>query len=160
MGTTDAITHKILSYRRQKFLDFNKGFAHEVFNVCCKYNMIHLWNGIAVPHGNCNRRISLSGVTKPFRLIKNTIISHNLREDLNTGRKRSCTFASLFLSSPFAYQKRYHLVEPFRQPSCFADPNGGKQFIKAILHPYSYSENCPKCGKQYTDNSLSTNFSF
>ena len=79
------------------------------------------------------------------------IISHNLREDLNTGRKRSCTFASLFLSSPFAYQKRYHLVEPFRQPSCFADPNGRKHFIKAILHPCSYSENCPKCGKQYTD---------
>ena len=151
MGPTDSITHKILSYRRKKFLDFNKGFAHEVFNVCCKYNMIHIWNGIAIPSGNQNSRVWASRIINPFRLIKNTIISHNLREDLNTGRSRSCSFASLFLSSPSAYQKKYHLVGPFCKQRCFATPKGRKHFIKAILHPCNFLEDCPKCGQRYRD---------
>ena len=40
----DTIPNRILTYRRKKFLDFNKGFAHEAFNICCKYNLMHLWH--------------------------------------------------------------------------------------------------------------------
>ena len=38
-GPTDSIPHKILSHRREHFSNSNKGFAHEVFNTCCKYNL-------------------------------------------------------------------------------------------------------------------------
>ena len=113
--------------------------------------MIHIWNGIAIPSGNQNSRVWASRIINPFRLIKNTIIVHNLREDLNTGRSRPCSFASLFLSSPSAYQKKYHLVGPFCKQRCFATPKGRNHFIKAILHPCNFSEDCPKCGLRYRD---------
>ena len=150
-GTTDSFKNRILSYRKKNFMSFNKGFAHEVFNVCCKYNLINLWNGIAIPTGNLNPRIAASGIVNPLRRIKNIIITHNLQKDLNVGKNSSCSFASLFLNSPSAYQKKYHLVEPFCQSGCFASPSGRKHFIKALLHPCSFSENCARCGQKYKD---------
>ena len=150
-GRTESIPHKILSHRRDNFSNFNKGFAHEVFNTCCKYNLINLWNGIAIPSGINNSRIVASGIVNPLPRLKSTIISRNLRDDLKDGRNKLCGFASLFLSSPFAYQKNYHLIQPFCQTDCFASPKGRKHFIKAILHPCSFFEDCNKCGQQYKD---------
>ena len=43
----DTITHKILNYRKANFLAFNIGFARDAFNICTKYNAIHLWHGHA-----------------------------------------------------------------------------------------------------------------
>ena len=149
-GPKENITYKILSHRRENFSNFNIGFAHEAFNICSKYNLINLWNEIAIPSGILNR-IAISRAIKPLRRIKSTIITQNLQNDLKIGRNKLCTFASLFLSSPVAYQKNYHLIEPFCQTTCFASPKGRKHFIKAILHPCSFNENCEKCGQQYKD---------
>ena len=138
-GPTDAITYRLLKHRKDNFLGSNKGFAHEVFNICCKYNMLQLW------HGNAPDKVN------PLHFIKRTIISKNLRTDLETGRTKACCFASIFLSNPFTYQKNYHLVEPFRQPESFASANGRKRFVKALLHPCSYFKACPYCNQQQKD---------
>ena len=134
----DTTPNRILTYRKKKFLDFNKGFAHEAFNICCKYNLMHLWHGKAAS-------------LKPLHEIKKVIISKNLQNDLDASRSKSCSFISLFLTNAFSYQKKYHLVEPFLQPNCFDLPNGRKRFIKALLHPCSYLEECVFCREQYKD---------
>ena len=41
-GPENSIAHKVLTHRKNNFLAFNKGFAHEAFNICCKYNVLHL----------------------------------------------------------------------------------------------------------------------
>ena len=79
---------------------FQQRFAHEAFNICCKYNLMHLWHGKAA---------SLN----PLSEIKKVIISRNLQKDLEVGRSKSGSFVSLFLTNVFSYQKNYHLVEPF-----------------------------------------------
>ena len=138
-GPTNTITHKLLRYRKDNFLSFNKGFVHDTFNICCKYNMLNFWNGISPRNVN------------PLNSIKRKIISHNLRLDLETGRSKSCSFASIFLGNPFKYQKKYHLVDPFQQPDCFDSPDGRKRFIRALLHPCSYLQTCTHCKQQYRD---------
>ena len=138
-GPVNATIFKILQYKKNNFLGFNKGFAHEVFNICCKYNILYLWHGSSANHIN------------PLLAIKIIIISKNLREDLEKGRSKKCSFANIFLRNPFAYQKNYHLPEPFCQPDQFATPNGRKRFVKAILHPCSYKEECLLCRQIYTD---------
>ena len=115
------------------------------------FTTINLWNGIAIPSGIINSRIAASGVVNPFRRLKNTIITRNLQDDLKIGINKLCSFASLFLSRPFAYQKNYHLIQPLCQTTCFPSPKGRKHFIKAILHPCSFFEDCNKCGQQYKD---------
>ena len=79
------------------------------------------------------------------------IISQNLRTDLEDRRKRNCSFSKQFLSNPFHYQKNYQIVQPFSQANCFASHINRKCFIKALLHPCSYLENCPLSRKQTKD---------
>ena len=136
---TDSITQKVLKYRKEKFLGFDKGFSHEVFNICSKYNLLHLWHGNEASYKN------------PLYAIKKIIVSQNLQKDLEIGKKKKCSFASIFLSNPKEYQKNYHLPEIFRQPNCFDTPNGRKRVVKTLLHPCSYEEKCSLCGIIYTD---------
>ena len=138
-GSTDTVAHKFLIHRKRNLLDYTKGFAREVFNICCKYDAIHIWNGIV--KGNLN----------PLRSIKKIIISANLRKDLETGRTRICSFANIFLSNAFRYQKTYHIVEPLRQIGYFKSPDARKRFFKALLHPCSYPEECSLCGQKHKD---------
>ena len=147
---TKGIAHQILMHRRKRLLVFQKGIAHEVFNICCKYNIIHIWHGIAVS-GRLDPGRALSRVINPLRRIKNIIISQNLDKDLQVGKGKICSFASFFLTGPSSYQKKYHIAEPFSQPRCFASPKARKHFVKALLHPCSYTEDCCFCGQRYND---------
>ena len=37
-GPKDALTFKLLTYRKTRLLDFSKGFAQDIFNICINYN--------------------------------------------------------------------------------------------------------------------------
>ena len=93
----------------------------------------------------------LTAVVNPLQNFKRIIISHNLCNDLEDGRTRNCFFSKNFLSNPFRYQKNYHIIQPFSQSNCFSSPNCRKRFIKALLHPCSYLENCALCREQTRD---------
>ena len=149
-GPTQAIAHQILVHRKSRFLEFNKGIAHEAFNICCKYNIVHIWHGIASSR-NINPGIAASGLVNPLRRIKDIIISRNINKDLDEGKTKTCTFAQLFLKGLQTSNKRYRLVEPFSHASCFATPIARKHFVKALLHPGTYLENCCFCGQQHRD---------
>ena len=144
-GPADALCSLILKYRRDRFLDFNIGFSRTVFNICIKYNLMHIWHGLA-PQGSLNRKLN------PLHYIKRVITTQNLRADLEDGRTRKSSFSENYLANPFIYQKKYQIVEPFGQANCFSSPDGRKRFIKALLHPCSYPENCSLCGEQTRDS--------
>ena len=143
-GPTDALCFKILQHRKNRFLDYSKGFAHHVFNICARYNLMNIWHGVAPPGRSKNR-------LNPLHYIKRAIISLNLRVDLEVGRTRNCTFSKIYLANPFLYQKKYQIVEPFTQANCFSSRKGRKYFIKALLHPASYLANCQLCREQCRD---------
>ena len=143
-GPANAICSRILKYRRERFLDCNRGFARDVFNICIKYDIMHIWHGLAPP-GGLNRRIN------PLQYIKRIIISENLRRDLEDGRTRSCCFSKNFLVNPFCYQKSYQIVPPFSSANSFSSANGRRRFIKALLHPCTYLDHCPLCRVQTRD---------
>ena len=143
-GPANAICFRILKYRRDRFLDSSRGFAREVFDICIKYNIIHIWHGVAPP-GRHNR------VLNPLQYIKRIIISENLRGDLEEGRTRSCCFSKNFLRNPFHYQEKYHIVHPFSLADSFSSAYGRKRFIKALLHPCAYDDHCPLCSEQTRD---------
>ena len=122
---------------------------HESFNICCKYNTLHYWHGVAaagLDSGN-----AVSSIINPLRRMKGTITSHNLSKDLQIGRTRNCSFSLLYLKNIFSYQKDYHLIAPFCQPDCFATPKGRKHFVRAFLDPCTYLRECKFCGQSCCD---------
>ena len=70
------------------FLSSIKGFLHEVFNLCCKYNAIDIWHGRSRPKIN------------PMRWIKKIVTNFNMSKDLSVGRKIECSFSAQFLRKP------------------------------------------------------------
>ena len=130
----ENIKNRILSYRKRNLLSFNKGFGHQVFNICCKYNAMNIWHGIVPEYLN------------PLQSIKRIILSANLRKDLEIGRTHTCGFTTIFLSNPFEYQKNYHIVEPLNRLDYSSFPNDSKVFIKSLLDPNSYLKECQHCG--------------
>ena len=142
-GPKDALTFKLLTYRKARLLEFNKGIAQDIFNISIKYNAMNFWHGLAP--SKFNRLLN------PLQCIKRTIISKNLRNDLETGRARSCSFTEIYLTNVFLYQKTYQIVEPFNQANCFSSVEGRYRFIKALLHPCSYTVECPLCRQSHKD---------
>ena len=138
-GPSESIAHKVLKHRMDNFLGFDKGFAHEVFDICCKYNCLHFWHGNAANYKN------------PLNAMKRVILSQNFRGDYEVGKGRNCPFASLFLADPESRKQGYRLPEVFRQPRCFEAPGGRKRLVRVLLHPCTYDEDCTLCGQKYRD---------
>ena len=136
-GPKDALTYKLLTYRKTRLLEFNKGFAQDIFNISIKYNAMNFWHGLAPS--------KLNRLLNPLQCIKKIIISKNLRIDLEIGRAHNSSFAKIYLKNEFLYQQDYHIVEPFNKANCFLSPEGRYRFIKALLHPCSYTLECPLC---------------
>ena len=95
-----SIASRVLKHRKGQFLSTKNGFIHEVFNLCCKYDMIDIWHG------------KHKGIANPKLYIKDKILKFSLKNDKEIGRKRSCAFRDIYLSNVFSYQKSYHLVDP------------------------------------------------
>ena len=87
-GTPGTLPHRLLECRRTNFLEFKWGLAHELFDICNKYNVLHLWNADA---GNFKN---------PPNAIKRLIIIQSLTRDLGIARNKGCAIATLFLSDP------------------------------------------------------------
>ena len=122
---------------------------HEYFNICCKYNILHYWHGVAAAGLDSNNVVS--SIVNLLRRMKGTITSHHLSKDLEIGRTRNCSFSLLYLKNIFSYQKDYHLIPPFRQPDCFATPKGRKHFDRAFLDPCTFLRECKLCGVSCCD---------
>ena len=131
------ISSELLLYRKQFFLATANGFIHEVFDLCCKYNLMELW------HGNLS---NLSGMS-----IARKVLTYSLASDLKKGRKFSCLFSDIYLSNVFLYQKSYHLVHPFKSFNFFSGIDDRRCIIRLLLYPRSFKSYCRYRHVKYKD---------
>ena len=134
-----SISKIVYDIRRKEFLRSNKGFIHEVLNLCCKYNAIDIWNGTCRRKGN------------PMLWIKKIVCDFNLSSDLSVGRKTACSFSAQFLKNPFIYQKKYQILEPFRKLGQFHSTDARKRFHRALLETSKFLRPCSHCGSSFYD---------
>ena len=127
-----SIAHRILIYRRENFFITKNVFLHEIFNLCCKYNVIDFWHG------------KLKGLTNPASFIKDKTLAFCLKNDLSIGRKRSCAFTDI-LSNIFSYQQSYHLVEPFLEKDFFTSASARCSVTKFLLLTRALYRMCIFC---------------
>ena len=83
-GDENNIAFKVYKKRRRNFFSAKKGFVHEVFNLCCKYNAIDFW------HGKIPQNID------PNHFIKNKVKNYYLKQELEIGRRKLCGFADVY----------------------------------------------------------------
>ena len=131
------ISSQLIFYRKKRFLATSKGFIHEVFNLCCKYNLMELW------HGNLE---NMSGMS-----ITQKVLTHSLASDLKKGRIFPCLFSDIYLSNVFSYQKSYQLVHPFETFNFFTGIDVRRCIIRLLLYPRSFKSKCPYSFVKYTD---------
>ena len=142
-----CITSRVFKHRKRTFLSTKNGFIHEVFNLCCKYDAINIWNG------------KLEGLTNPTSYIKNKILIFNLANDLDVGRRRHCAFRDIYLSNCFSYQKSYHLVKPFINKDFFQSASARCNIVKVLLYPHVFTRKCKFCSQEFKDVLLHQLFS-
>ena len=132
-----SISKLVYLHVRQRFLGTNKGFLHEVFNLCCKYGDINLWRGICPGRA---RKIN------PLTWIKNMVVKYNYSNDISIARGTSSAYSFLFLqnTSPFKWVfDKYKLI--FRTIGFFKNSDARKRFVKALLTTNPYPQQCSFC---------------
>lgn len=134
-----SLTSPVFKHRKEQFLSTKNGFIHEVFNLCCKYDVIDFWHG------------KLWGITNPAKYIKDKILAFGLQNDLKIGRNRSCAFADIYLSNNFTYQKSYHLVDPFPQQDFFSSASAKCFVTKFLLQSRAFYKKCIFCSCDFKD---------
>ena len=101
-GDENSIAFKVYKKRRTIFFSTRIGFIHEIFNLCCKYNVIEFWHG-KLPIG-----------VNPNQFIKNKVIKYHLKRELQIGKNKSCAFSDVYLQNKFLYQEDFHLIKSFK----------------------------------------------
>ena len=126
------ITFKIYNYKRQNFLESNVGYIHEIFNICCKYNMMWVWHGVLKPKQN------------PFSAIKKQVVAYHLKRDLSKARTVNCLYSVLCIRHK-KYGKKYRLESFLKNFGTFESSEHRRFFLYSFLDTCAYSRKCPKC---------------
>ena len=132
-----SIAKSVYLHARQRFLGSNKGFVHEVFNLCCKYGDINLWHGV---YPSVMKKIS------PLTTIKNLVVKRNYSIDISTARGTKSVYAFLFLrnQSPLKWIfEKYKIA--FRKAGFFKNSDARKRFVKALLTTNPFPQKCNFC---------------
>ena len=129
---------EIYKYRRASFLESDVGYVHEIFNLCCEYDMMWVWHG------------TISSKINPLTQIKKQIVQHHLRRDLQTALGHDCIYTSLHLSLNQKTRK-YKLNRLLHRLGFFQDTQHRRFFLYSFLDTCAYSRTCPKCGKGVKD---------
>ena len=114
------------------------GYVHEVFNICCKYNLQWVWNGTINPKEN------------PLARIKREVVAYHLKKDLERARKTNCIYTTLFLIGK-KYGKKYRFEKIFEAMGLFKNTAVRRFFFYALFDTCAYSRKCPKCSSLTTD---------
>ena len=137
-GDENNIAFKVYKKRRSNFFSAKKGFVHEVFNLCCKYDAIDFW------HGKMPQNID------PYLFIKNKVKNYYLKQDLEIGRRKLCGFADVYLQNKFLYQEDYQLIEPFKRFNFFSSTRARSIMTKVLLYPREFKVDCDLCDGIFT----------
>ena len=131
------IAHTVFNLRKKRFLATKKGFLHEIFNLCCKYDIVNLW------HGN------LQTALNPKSFLKQKVLAFNFREDFEVGRNKSCGFVDVYLKNSYFDLEGYQLVQPFKQFDFFASAKARSLIIKVLLYPRVFKVDCKLCSNGF-----------
>ena len=133
-----SFAHEIYKYKRTNFLESNIGYVHEIFNLCCEYNMMWVW------HGTTTLKIN------PLTQIKNQIVQLHLKRDIQIAAGHDCIYSSLYLSSGQKTGK-YKLNKLLRSMGFFQSTQHRRFFLYSFLDTSAYSRPCPKCSSLIND---------
>ena len=128
----------IYKYRRSHFLESNIGYVHEIFNLCCEYNMMWIWHG------------TISSKLNPLSQIKRHIEQCHLKKDLETSYRSNCVYATIGLSGN-EYGKKYKSDKFLRRFGFFESAEHRRFFLYSLLDTCAYPRSCPQCGTETND---------
>ena len=127
------IAYRVFEIRKKRFLGTKYGFLHEILNLCCKYNIIGVWNG------------NLGYTMRPKLFLKKAVLAYNFKKDFNVGRLKPCGFADIYLKDTFLDEKSYQLVEPLKKFNFFSSVGARSLIIKVLLYPRAFMVDCHQC---------------
>ena len=136
-GDENNIAVKVYKIRRKNFLSTKVGFIHEVFNLCCKYNVIDFWHG------------KLPINVNPNHFIKEKVQKYHLKQELQIGRSKSCAFSDVYLQNKFLYQEDFHLIEPLKTFNFFSSSRARSLMIKVLIYPRVFKVDCDFCNESF-----------
>ena len=79
----DKDAKKVSLELRKRLLHNNVGYVHEIFNLCCKYGLMGIWNGI------CPLK------TNPYSMIKRVVESYHLQKDRAVSRDTNSLYTGI-----------------------------------------------------------------
>ena len=129
---------EIYKNRRSHFLESNIGYVHEIFTLCCEYNMMWVW------HGTINSKLN------PLTQIKRHVVQCHLKRDLETAMGSNCVYASMCLTAK-KYGKKYKLDTFLRRFGFFESTEHRRFFLYSLLDTCVYPRPCPKCSTVTND---------
>ena len=141
-STRKSFALDIYKFKRGRFLESNIGYTHEIFNICCKYNILWVWHGIwnsmKTPKEN------------PLARIKREIVRYHLKKDIEAAKKINCIYTSLFLLGK-KYGNKYRFEKFFESFGVFKNTEYRRFFLYSLFDTCAYSRKCPKCNSAVND---------
>ena len=127
--------HQVYKQLREEFLRGNEGYVHEVFNLCCKYGIMELWQG------QCPKKVN------PLSRIRKVVEAYHLNRDMEEAKKANCIYRKAMKLK----MKKYMFEERLKEPGRFKSTVHRKAFLYAWLDTAKYERECKNCGKQLKD---------
>ena len=127
------IAFRVFDIRKKRFFGSKHGFLHNILNLCCKYDIINVWNG------------NLGFNLRPKMFIKKIVHAYNFKKDFNSCRKKSCCFVDVYLKNTFFDEESYDLIKPFKAFNFFCSVSARSLIIKVLLHSRQYMVDCHLC---------------
>ena len=145
-ATKENIAHCIYKHKRNKFLQSNVGFVHEVFNLCCKFGRMDLWHGI------CPKK------TNPYTMIKKMVEGYYYTRDIETAKNSQCAYTAFTTFVPLgsllrgvALKKTYHFDTRLKEIGMFYSIEHRRLFLYSFLETGAYNKVCRHCGGTMKD---------
>ena len=91
-----SIAYRVFKTRKNQFLGSNHGFLHEVFNLCCKYDLINVW------HGNIGFK------SRSMMFLKKTVQAFNFKKKLKV--RQGSYVVLLMCTSKIHFPRRNRLI--------------------------------------------------
>ena len=131
----DNVAHILYKEMRKKFLEGAVGYVHEVFNICCKYACMDIWQG------KCPNKVN------PYARIRRIVEAYHLQSDLGVLRGSTCAYATIRLFK----DKKYNIEPWLRGLGRFPSTKHRSVFLYAMLDVSSYDRLCQNCGAKVKD---------
>ena len=135
----NSLAAQIYRYKRDNFLETDKGFLHEVFTICCKLDCLDIWHGICAPKEN------------PLIRIKKIVQRYYFKRDMAVARASQCLYVSLHINCRPTHQNHYIFEQYFTRPGIFTNATSRSIFLYSLFDTCSFEKQCSWCQSKTFD---------